>query len=182
MAPLRKIKKRNGEIVDFNPGKITIAIQKSFAAILGESHEQDAADITRTVMTFLDEKFSNTAFIPDVEKVQDLVENAIAAHGYFTVAKAYIVYRYEHAKIRAEKRAEVQEKIVEHSLFITKREGGKEAFSEAKLTRTLLLAAQGFEREINVPSIIARVRAEMYEGIKSTDIHEVLDHGRALDD
>ena len=174
MAPVRKIKKRNGEIVDFNPQKITIAIQKAFAAVLGDSYEVDAANITRSVMKFLDEQFSNTAFIPDVEKVQDLVENAIAAHGFFTVSKAYIVYRYEHAKVRAEKKAEIAEKIIENELFVTKREGTRERFSEAKLTKTLLWAAQGYERVVEVPAIIARVRAEMYEGIKTTDIHEVL--------
>ena len=174
MAPVRKIKKRNGEIVDFSPQKITIAIQKSFAAVLGESHEQDAIDITRTVMKVLDDQFANTAFIPSVESVQDLVENAIATHGYFTVSKAYIVYRYEHAKQREEKRAEVAEKITEQTLFIEKRDGGREHFSESKLTRTLLWAAQGYERDIDVPAIIARVRAEMYDGIKTTEIHEVL--------
>lgn len=66
------------------------------------------------------------------------------------------------------------EKITENALFITKRDGSREAFSESKLTRTLLRAAEGLERVIDVPSIIGKVRQEMYESIKSKDIHEVL--------
>ncbi|MEK7612904.1 MAG: ribonucleoside-diphosphate reductase subunit alpha [Patescibacteria group bacterium] len=174
MAITQKIKKRNGEIVDFVPAKIAIAVQKAFAAVLGDSRETEAADITRVVADTIDLKFASTAFMPTVEEIQDLVETALMERGYFDVAKSYIIYRYEHEKIREEKKQEVAEKIADSALYILKRDGSREAFSESKLTRTLLLAAQGFEHSIDVPAIIARVRAEMYEGIKSKDIHDVL--------
>lgn len=174
MAPAYKIKKRNGEIVDFNPQKITIVVQKAFAATTGDSNESEASVVTQIVVDAVNAKFADTAFIPQVEEVQDLVENAIGARGHFAVAKAYIIYRYEHAKIRAVKQQEVAEKIAESTLTIRKRNGKKERFSESKLTRTLLRAAEGLERDIDVPAIIGRVRAEMYEDIKTSDIHEVL--------
>ncbi|MEK7109367.1 MAG: ribonucleoside-diphosphate reductase subunit alpha, partial [Patescibacteria group bacterium] len=174
MAITQKVKKRNGEIVDFVPQNVTIAVQKAFAATLGDSHDADAIDITRVVVDSIDLKFGNTAFIPTVEDIQDLVETALMERGYFSVAKSYIIYRYEHQKIREEKKAEVAEKITENQLTILKRDGGGEQFNEQKITKTLLMAAQGFEREIDVPAIIARVRAEMYDGIKTKDIHDVL--------
>jgi ribonucleoside-diphosphate reductase alpha chain len=174
MAITQKIQKRNGTLVDFHPDKITIAVQKAFAAVMSDSHEKDAKDITRVVVDSIDEKFGNTALFPTVEDIQDLVERALMERGYFAVAKDYIIYRYEHSKLREEKKEEVIEKIIENSLFITKRDGSKEAFSESKLTRTLLRAAEGLERTIDVPAIIARVRAEMYDQIKTKDIHDVL--------
>lgn len=174
MSKTQKIKKRNGEIVDFNPEKINIAIKKAFAATLGDSHEVDALDITKIVVEAVELQFGGTALLPSVEKIQDLVENAIAARGYFTVAKAYIIYRYEHEKIREVEKQKVAEKIVENELFITKASGQKERFSESKLTLTLLRAAEGYDRAINVPAIIGKVRQEMYEGIKTKEIHEVL--------
>ncbi len=174
MAITPKIKKRNGEIVDFHPQKITIAVQKSFAAVLGDSHESDARDIERVVADAIDAKFGNTAFIPSVEDIQDLVEMALMERGYFSVAKSYIIYRYEHTKAREEKRAEVAEKIEDNQLLIVKRDGTRENFSEAKLTRTLLRACEGYERVIDVPGIIARVSQEMYDGIKTKEIHDVL--------
>ncbi len=174
MATTQKVKKRNGEIVDFHPEKITIAVQKAFAAVLGDSHEADAADITRVVVDAIDMKFGATAFFPTVEDIQDLVENALMERGYFGVAKDYIIYRYEHSKLRQEAKEEVIEKIIEHSLMIQKRDGTLQPFSESKLTRTLLRAAEGMERVIDVPAVIARVRAEMYDQIKTKDIHDVL--------
>ncbi|MSR70617.1 ribonucleoside-diphosphate reductase subunit alpha, partial [Candidatus Kaiserbacteria bacterium] len=133
-----------------------------------------AIDITRVVVDAIDQKFGNTAFIPSVEDIQDLVEMALMERSYFGVAKDYIIYRYEHTKAREEKRAEVAEKIEENQLLIVKRGGAREHFSEAKLTRTLIRACEGFERIIDVPSVIGRVTQEMYDGIKTKDIHDVL--------
>ncbi|OGC86254.1 ribonucleoside-diphosphate reductase subunit alpha [Candidatus Adlerbacteria bacterium RIFCSPLOWO2_01_FULL_54_21b] len=174
MAITQKIKKRNGEIADFHPGKITIAVQKAFAAVLGDSHETDSIEISRVVADAIDQKFGNTAFIPSVEDIQDLVEMALMERGYFGVAKSYIIYRYEHSKAREEKRQEVAEKIEENQLTIVKRDNRKEHFSEQKLTRTLIRASEGFERVIDIPSVIGRVRQEMYDGIKTKEIHDVL--------
>jgi ribonucleoside-diphosphate reductase alpha chain len=174
MAITQKIKKRNGEIVDFDPSKITIAVKKSFAAVLGDAHEIEAGEITRVVVESIDAKFGNTAFMPSVEEIQDLVETALMERSYFTVAKSYIIYRYEHEKIRQVQKQQVAEKIVENTLIIEKRDGTREPFSESKLTRTLIRASEGYSRIIDVPGIIARVRQEMYDGIKTTDIHEVL--------
>ena len=174
MAITQRIKKRNGEIADFHPEKITLAVQKAFAAVLGDSHEADAKDITRVVVDSIDTTFGNTAFFPTVEDIQDLVETALMERGYFSVAKDYIIYRYEHNKLREEQKEEVIEMISDNSLMITKRDETKQPFSESKLTRTLLRAAEGMERIIDVPAVIARVRAEMYDQIKTRDIHDVL--------
>jgi ribonucleoside-diphosphate reductase alpha chain len=174
MAITQKIKKRNGEIADFQPKNITIAIQKAFAAVMGESNDSLADEVTRVVVDAIDLKFGNTAFIPSVEDIQDLVENALMQRGFYTVAKDYIIYRYEHEKIRAEKKQEIAEKIDENAFLITKRDGSKEPFSVEKLTATLLRSAKGYESVIDTPAIVARVRQELYEGIATKDIHEVL--------
>jgi ribonucleoside-diphosphate reductase alpha chain len=174
MAIVKKLKKRNGEIVDFEPEKIAIAVQKAFAATLGEAHEADAKDITRVVSDSIDLQYGNTAFIPSVEDIQDLVETALMVRNYFNVAKSYIIYRYEHDKARQEKKEEIAEKIQENALLIVKRDGSTERFSEEKLTKTLARAAEGFEDIIDVPSVIGKVRQEMYEGMKTKDIHDVL--------
>src|SRR6185437_2716209 len=174
MAITQKIKKRNGEIADFQPKNITIAIQKAFAAVMGDANEPMAEEVTRVVVDAIDLKFGNTAFIPSVEDIQDLVENALMQRGFYTVAKDYIIYRYEHEKIRAEKKQEVAEKIEDNALLISKRDGSKEPFSDAKLTSTLLRSAPGYESVIDTPAIIARVRQELYEGIATKDIHEIL--------
>lgn len=169
-----KVKKRNGSLADFEPAKITVAVQKAFAAVTGSSHDDEAIAITRTVTVALDAKYGPTALIPSVEDIQDLVEMALMERGYFGVAKSYIIYRYEHAKARAEIRELVAEKIEENALLITKRDGSREPFSEEKILRSIAYASSGYEQVVDTRGIVMRVRQEMYEGITTTDIHDVL--------
>lgn len=161
-------------MVDFDPGKIAVAVQKAFAAVLGDAHETEAIEISNAVVAAIDAEFGSTALFPTVEKIQDLVETALMGRGYFGVAKSYIIYRYEHEKIREEEKQKIAEKITDNALYIIKRSGKQEPFSEVKLTRTLLRAARGQERSIDMPAIIAKVRQEMHDGIHTRDIHEVL--------
>ena len=68
---------------------------------------------------------------------QDKVERALMERDFFDVAKHYIIYRYEHAKIREEKKDELVKKIEERGLLITKRSGEKDIFSIDQVRKTL---------------------------------------------
>jgi ribonucleoside-diphosphate reductase alpha chain len=111
---------------------------------------------------------------PMVEHVQDAVERELMQQGYFDVAKAYILYRYEHSKQREEKKKEVLEKIEQNTLMVTKRSGKKEAFSFEKLSRSFLFAVHGYENIVNTEVVLNQCRSELYEGIKTSDISRAL--------
>ena len=72
---IRKIRKRDGKIVDFNPIKITNAIWKAAQAVGGKDHRK-AAELTDNVMEFLDKEIKRGE-IPTVEQVQDIVEKVL---------------------------------------------------------------------------------------------------------
>lgn len=92
-----KIKKRNGSLVTFDPSKITNAIMKSNTRVAEEPMSEDDLDfLTQKVVKKL-EKEGGT---PDVEHIQDIVERTLQKAGYTRTAKAYILYRAEHAKMR----------------------------------------------------------------------------------
>lgn len=91
-----KIRKRDGRIVRFNPDKISNAISKAFIALGKQNDNID--NITNLVLKRLDTKFKNK--IPNVEDIQDEVENALIKLNYPDVAKSYILYRDERTKIR----------------------------------------------------------------------------------
>jgi anaerobic ribonucleoside-triphosphate reductase len=103
MTTLQKIKKRNGGIVDFNHGKIVSAVSKAFLEVLNDPHTEDSQAIGDLVVSATKLRYGGTAALPTVEEVQDLVEHALMERGYYDVAKSYIIYRYEHAKVRQEK-------------------------------------------------------------------------------
>ena len=91
-----QIKKRNGVVVEFDAQKIRNAIFKANVAVAEEEMTGTALDeLTKRVAgAFADD------VIPTVEDVQDKVEEMLIAEDYAKTAKAYILYRAEHAKIR----------------------------------------------------------------------------------
>lgn len=93
---LKFIKKRNGETVLFNPNKILEAIRKACEAT-GETDVTvgQLKSLTDSVVAKL--PVSQT---PSVEMVQDCVEETLIEAGFTKTAKAYILYRAEHAKTR----------------------------------------------------------------------------------
>ncbi|HKL75273.1 MAG TPA: anaerobic ribonucleoside-triphosphate reductase, partial [Halanaerobiales bacterium] len=91
-------KKRNGEKVKFKKEKIEKAVLKAARAVDVES-EIIEKEITREVISYL-EIFYKNGGIPEVEQIQDLVEKVLIEKGYAEVAKAYILYREQHKKIR----------------------------------------------------------------------------------
>ncbi len=92
-----KIHKRDGRIADFDISKITRAILKAGRAT-GEFGEPEARRLTIRVFSLAQTMLSDT--IPHVEALQDLVEEVLLASTYKKTAKAYILYRDQHARIR----------------------------------------------------------------------------------
>jgi ribonucleoside-triphosphate reductase len=95
---IRKIKKRDGKIVDFNPVKITEAIWKAAQAVGGKDYKR-AAELTNTVIDILEKELKRSE-IPTVEQVQDAVEKVLIEDGHAKTAKAYILYRKQHQDMR----------------------------------------------------------------------------------
>ena len=93
-----RIIKRNGSEVDFDITKIITAIQKANNAV-EESARLTTLQISRIAESVVlrCEKLGRS---PNVEEVQDMVEQQIMAHGAFEVAKEYITYRYTRALVR----------------------------------------------------------------------------------
>lgn len=91
-----QIKKRNGEVVAFDAFKIRNAIYKANRAVQDESMDERVLDRLTSKIT---EMFQGD-IIPTVEQIQDAVEETLINANYAKTAKAYILYRAEHAKIR----------------------------------------------------------------------------------
>jgi anaerobic ribonucleoside-triphosphate reductase len=95
-AKVEKIRKRSGVVVPFNPEKISSAIRRANNAVKDETiTEEQLACLTREVVDAV-----AGAGVPTVEQVQDAVEERLISHDFAKTAKAYILYRAEHAKIR----------------------------------------------------------------------------------
>jgi len=95
---LTKVKKRDGKVVDFDQEKITEAIWKA-AQSVGGKDRTIAQRLSDKVVQLLEEKFGGYT-IPTVEQIQDVVEKVLVEGGHYKTAKAYILYRKQHEKLR----------------------------------------------------------------------------------
>ena len=91
------IKKRDKRIVQFDSTKITAAIAKAGSAT-EEFGEREAKKLTLRVLTFAHELRLDP--VPEVEQIQDIVERVLLDSPFYKTAKAYILYREQHAQIR----------------------------------------------------------------------------------
>jgi len=92
-----KIVKRNGVSTDFDAQKITNAIRKA-GEVTGEFNEDVARILTIKVLNLAQQMTVDGVL--SVEEIQDIVEEVLLASPYRKTAKAYIIYRDQHAKIR----------------------------------------------------------------------------------
>jgi len=95
------IVKRDGARVPFVLAKIASAIARAGAAT-GEFDPTEAQRLADAVGRVLAHRFERD--VPGIEQVQDTVEHTLAAAGYFDTARAYIVYRDRHARLRADRK------------------------------------------------------------------------------
>ena len=102
---IQTIKKREGRLVEFDKKKITEAI---FAA--GEKNKAISEKVTEQVIIKLEKRFKD--MVPQVEDVQDIVEEVLIREGLVKVAKAYILYRDKRSRIRES--LKVRKKVENH--------------------------------------------------------------------
>jgi len=91
------IRKRNKSVTAFDADKITEAIFKA-ARVTGEFDKPEARRLTIRVLGLAQAVIDHE--IPEVEEVQDLVEEVLLASPFKKTAKAYILYREQHTNIR----------------------------------------------------------------------------------
>lgn len=91
------ITKRDGSLVEFTAQKITQAIAAAGKAT-GEFQDETAAKLCLQVLSLAHQTLSHK--IPSVEEIQDIVEQVLILSPYLKTAKAYIIYRDQHRKIR----------------------------------------------------------------------------------
>lgn len=166
------IKKRSGEITSFDPVKITLAISKAYVDVNYKANSELTDKIAQDVISEISAVFEGR--VPGVEDVQNMVEKKLMENGLFEVAKSYIIYRYEHTKVREEKKQEILEKIENSEVMVTKRNGTTEPFSIIKIKNSLEKIVGEFKADLDIDLIINQVRLEVYEDIATSEIERAL--------
>jgi ribonucleoside-triphosphate reductase len=97
-----RVTKRDGTEAPFDGQKIESAVLRAGRAT-GEFGELEAALLTAQVVKVLAHRYQGGR-VPDIEGIQDVVEQTLIAANHFETARSYIVYREQHAKLRQDHR------------------------------------------------------------------------------
>ncbi len=168
---IKNIIKRNGTTVPFDANKIILVMKKAFAAEQVPVDDMTLFQMRDRVVVVLTQMCEGKELCPTVEQVQDLVENTLMERGYFTVAKAYILYRFQQSE---ERKQEVIKEIEESRLMIERADGTKEQFSREKMRAYIALFTTGYEKDIDVDDIVGQVEREVYDGIKTSEMAKLV--------
>ncbi|HTY21250.1 MAG TPA: ribonucleoside triphosphate reductase [Geobacteraceae bacterium] len=99
-----QVVRRDGNTVPFDETRITSAILRAGRAT-GEFDGEEAELLTRQVLKVLRHRFPQGP--PQVEQIQDVVEQTLISANHFATLRAYAVYREQHHKLRQDKKSVV---------------------------------------------------------------------------
>ncbi|MDA1232290.1 MAG: ribonucleoside-diphosphate reductase subunit alpha, partial [Planctomycetota bacterium] len=174
------IRKRDGRTVPFEPRLITKAISNAFRAELNlaenqpldDDIEREVASITEQVIDEIADDAATSRGV-GVEHIQDLVEMQMMKRGHYRVARRYIVYRAEHAKIRLLMQPDAIEEsdaIAPPRMFVRLEDGVRVPFDSARIRRRLEAACQGLP-ECDPNTLLEEVMKSVFDGISVGEIY-----------
>jgi ribonucleoside-diphosphate reductase alpha chain len=169
---ISKVKKRNGAVVDFDRVRIERAIEKACVATDTGVSTEFFSSVTDDVLGVLVQKFVER--IPDVEDIQDIVEMMLAERGLFEVAKAYILYRQEHAKLREQKKGELLDRIDRRQIKVRKRSGQLAEFNIAEIEKAITNCCRGADASFDIVGIIRDTKLGLFDGISTAEINQAV--------
>ena len=164
--------KRNGEVVNFDSGRIGRAVTKAVIASQQELAQNVIDELVLDITNEVEMRFQE--FFPNVENIQDIVEKHLVKKGLYEVAKSYILYRDRRKKEREEERKKTIQKSLLGKLTVKKRDGRTVMFDIKKISDTIKRVSKGFDTEISPELISKEVIKNIFDGISTEQIEKAL--------
>ncbi len=114
LETISKLRKRSGEIVDFDRAKIENAIYKAALSVEVDDRLL-ASKLSGEVVEKINSKFHKNS-IPAVEEIQDIVEEVLISNKLIKIAKSFIIYRDQHRQLRDINQDSLDEKLMQDYL------------------------------------------------------------------
>jgi ribonucleoside-diphosphate reductase alpha chain len=172
-----KVIRRNGSVVSFEPGKISIAMTKAFIAVNGGQAAASARirelvdNLTQNAVAALIRRQPNGGIF-HIEDIQDQVELALMRSGEHEVARAYVLYRERRAEERARLKTQQTEKVESHALLCTDR-GERKPLDMERLARLVASACEALT-DVNPQAIVQATLRDLYDGVPMEEVRKSL--------
>jgi ribonucleoside-diphosphate reductase alpha chain len=174
--PEYRIIRRNGAVVGFDPGKISVAMTKAFLAIEGGQGAASArirelvAGLTESVVGALARRQPGGGTF-HIEDIQDQVELALMRAGAHEVARAYVLYREQRAKARAHELSKQKDKTAAPELHVLE-DGVRRPIDLAGLKSLLKSCCTGLDDAVDPAVIFNETLKNLYDGVPIEEIRK----------
>ena len=164
-----RIIKRNGTLVPYDAGKIAVAISKAFLAVEGGSAvdssrvHQQVSLLTDAVTSTFKRRMPSGGTI-HIEEIQDQVELALMRSGEQKVARSYVIYRDERARLRD---AGITKS--HPTLTVTLGDGTRQPLDLGRLESLIMDACEGLVG-VSAQAIVEETLKNLYDGVKESDL------------
>jgi ribonucleoside-diphosphate reductase alpha chain len=164
-----RVIKRGGTVAVFDAEKISVAITKAFLAVEGKEASGSSRvfdrvqQLTDMVMGTFKRRMPSGGTV-HIEEIQDQVELALMRTGEHKVARDYVIYREQRARVRDSLKPNPHP-----TLSITGKDGKRKPLDLAQLGRTMQFAAEGLEG-IDVQDVIDETIKNLYDGVSEDDV------------
>ena len=170
-----RVIKRNGAVVPYTDDKIQVALTKAFLAVEGGTAAASprirelVARLTEQITGTFERRLSSGGTI-HIEEIQDQVELALMRDGQHRVARDYVLYREERAKVRAANAAAAAEAPLEATqIHVLAEDGGREPLDMRRVRRMVADACRELT-DVDADRIMGEALANMYDGIAAKDV------------
>ena len=172
-----KVIRRNGAVVGFEPGKIAVAMTKAFLAVNGSQGAASArvrelvGGLTEAVVRALIRRQPQGGTF-HIEDIQDQVELALMRSGEHDVARAYVLYREERSKARAQDKAAREAQVGGAVLVNVVESGERRPLDLEALKRLLTSACVGLEGSARPDVILDATLRDLYDGVPMDEVRK----------
>ncbi|MGH8474161.1 MAG: ATP cone domain-containing protein, partial [Methylococcales bacterium] len=168
-----RVIRRNGKVTAFDSNKIKVAITKAFLAVEGgnaaaSSRIHDTVmDLCAQIARALTRRMPGGGTV-HIEDIQDQVELALMRTSHHKVARAYVLYREEHNRLRAEKLAAKAEQG-STVLHVSLEDGSRIPLDTERLLKIIEEACVGLP-EVDSRLILEESMRSLFDGVPEKDV------------
>ena len=173
-----RVIKRNGTVVAYADDKIAVAMTKAFLAAEGGTAaassriRERVSELTQVVTGVFERRFPSGGTI-HIEDIQDQVELALMRGGEHQIARSYVLYREERARIRKEQAAEAGVPDTTPEIQVVGEDGERHPLDIERM-RTLVDEACAGLSDVDAGRVMEESRRNMYDGITESDVATTL--------
>ena len=171
-----RVIKRNGAVVSYDESKISVAITKAYLAVEGGNaaassriHES-VQQLGRQITDIFRRRMPSGGTI-HIEDIQDQVELALMRTGEHKIARSYVIYRADHARIREQKIEEQKPDL--NAINVTLDNGDQGPLDTQRLQVVIREACEGLE-DVSADDIYQETLKNLYPGVKMGDVRTSL--------